>query len=269
MGSLTVYSAANGKLPPGGHCSWTSYKYLECSAANITLNHVYLKGGLYSLGCGHLTISDSIVDWQPSTVWFLVDDACLNPGSASVITVTHSTMETGPTVPVYTGGSDVGAIHEHSGDIPMVVSNSLLQGFPQGLNPTQGSLIKDNEIYVQQATCSDSSGSSGCHLDGLFSEGGNDITYEGNYIVVAPGTATAAIFYQSDPGSTGNKVIGNFLKGGAYTFYNETSMGVVVEDNTFAGSEYGDATDSGGGNQGTVSVWSGNVHVNGSRVRAP
>jgi hypothetical protein len=265
VSDLTVYSAANGKVPPGDDCSWTSYKYMECAAANITLDHVYVQGGLYSQGCGHLTITNSIFDWQPSTTWFLVDDACLNPNSGSLMTVTHSTLETGPSVPVYTGGSDIGALHQHSGDIPMMVSNSLLQGFPQGLNPTQGSVIENNEIYVQNASCS----GGGCHTDGLFSEGGNDMTYQGNYIVVPPGTATAAIFFQSDPTSSGNRVIGNFLKGGAYTFYNETSMGVVVEDNTFGGGQYGDATDTGGGNSGTVSVWSGNVHLSGSKVSAP
>lgn len=265
---LTVYSAANGKVPAGDNCSWTSYKYLDCSAANITLDHVDIEGGIYSRGCGHLTITNSIVDWQPSTSWFLVDDACLSPNSGSTLSVAHSTLETGPSVPTYTGGSDVGGLHEHSGSIPMVVTNSLIRGFPQGLNPTQGSVIKNNEIYVQPASCNDSSGSSPCHMDGLFSEGGNDMIYEGNYIVVAPGAATAAIFFQSDP-SSGNRVIANFLKGGAYTFYNETSIGVVVENNTFGGAQYGDATDSGGGNSGTVSIWSGNVHVDGSPVQSP
>jgi hypothetical protein len=270
ISDLTVYSSANGKVPSKAGCSWTQYKYLDCSNNSLVLSHVYIMGGLYWRGCGNLTINDSIIDWQPSQSWFLIQNACQSPDSGSTITVTHSTLETGSAAPSYTGGSDIGGISEYTGDVPMLVSNSLIQGFPQGLDPTQGSIIKDNEIYARAAICTSGStgAASSCHADGLFSQGGNDITYEGNYISVPPG-ATSVIFFQSDPDSSGNRVIGNFLKGGSYTFYNESSVGVVVEGNTFGGATFGDATDCGGGACGTVSIWTGNVHINGSTVRAP
>jgi hypothetical protein len=262
--ALTVYSAADGKVPPNGDCNWTQFQYLDCAAANLTLDHVHIMGGLYWTGCGNLTISNSVIDWQPSQSWFLIQNACQTPDATSTITVTGSTLESGPSVPVYTGGSDIGAVNEYTGNVSMIVSNSLIQGFPQGLDPTQGSLIKDNEIYVQDASC----GGSPCHLDGLFSQGGSGIAYVGNYIVV-PSGATAAIFFQSDPGSTGNTVTGNFLKGGSYTFFNETSFGVQVLLNTFGGGTFGDATDCGGGSCGSVRLWKGNIYVNGAPVHSP
>jgi hypothetical protein len=264
--ALVGYSAAGRKVPPKSDCSWSQYQYLDCTATNLTLDHVHIMGGLYWSGCGNLTISNSVIDWQPSRSWFLIQNACQTPDATSTITVTGSTLESGPSVPVYTGGSDIGAVNEYTGNVPMIVSNSLIQGFPQGLDPTQQSVIKNNEIYVQNASC----GGSPCHLDGLFSQGGNGITYEGNYIVApSSASATSAIFFQSSPGSSGNKVIGNFLKGGAYTLFNESSFGVQVESNTFGGGAFGDATNCGGGSCGSFSVWKGNVHVNGSPVRSP
>jgi hypothetical protein len=262
--ALAVYSAAGRKVPPKSDCSWSQYQYLDCRATNLTLDHVHILGGLYWSGCGNLTISNSVIDWQPSQSWFLIQNACQTPDATSTITVIRSTLESGPSVPVYTGGSDIGAVNEYTGNVPMIVSNSLIQGFPQGLDPTQQSVIKDNEIYVQNASC----GGSPCHLDGLFSQGGNGITYEGNYIV-APSSATSAIFFQSSPGSSGNSVIGNFIKGGSYTFFNESSSGIQVENNTFGGGTFGDATDCGGGSCGSISVWKGNIHINGSPVRSP
>jgi hypothetical protein len=99
VSDLAMYSAANGKVPHGTGCRWTRYKYLDCPGTNLTLDHVHIAGGVYWRGCGKLTVSSSIVDWQPSKSWFLIDDACRTPQATSTITVTHSTLETGHAVP--------------------------------------------------------------------------------------------------------------------------------------------------------------------------
>ena len=78
-----------------------------------------------------------------------------------------------------------------------------------------------------------------------------------------PAYATAAVFYQSSPGSTGNRLIGNYLSGGAYTLRNESSNGLDVIDNTFAGGVYGDYYLKPGASWGE---WSGNVQLDGSPV---
>ena len=80
--------------------------------------------------------------------------------------------------PTYTGGDDIGGIWATSGAAPFDISNSPVAGFPQGFDPGPNSVIKDTEIYTQDATCNGSDD----HEDGLFSQGGNYITYEDNYI---------------------------------------------------------------------------------------
>ncbi len=258
--ALTVYSAANGQVPPGTDCSWNqTYKYMRCNDASLTLDHVYIQGGLYWTGCDSLTLTNSIFDWYPSQTWFDVDNACASPNAGSTITASYATFETSPSVIHYTGGSDIGGIYEYTGDVPMHVSHSLIQGFSQGLDPGGGSIIESSEIYVQDNTCS---GNLICHGDGLFSQGGNNITYENNYIVAAS-DATSAIFYQSSPNSSGNKVLGNYLQGGSYALYNENSNGVDVENNTFGGSTYGNCSLQSGATWGT---WSGNVTTSGTAV---
>ena len=58
-------------------------------------------------------------------------------------------------------------------------------------------------------------------------------------------------------------MIGNFLQGGSYTLYNETSTGLDVENNTFGGGRYGNCSLSSGASWG---VWSGNIHPDGTPV---
>jgi len=268
VAALTVYSAANGNVPSSA-CSWvvggdSNAKYLKCHDSNLTLDHAYIQGSLYWEGCGTLTITNSVVDWKPG-FWFSVYAACSSPGPNASVTAVDSTFETADDI-AYTGLSDIGAI-DIRGDMPMFVRNSLLKDFPQGLNPDAGSVIMNNEIYARSSVCwlnSAANTTSSCHNDGLFSSGGNNIVYQGNYISVPDGS-TAAIFYQSDPNSTGNKVIGNFLKGGSFTLYNEDSNGLDVENNTFGGYTYNDAALC----SGSWGNWTGNVHPDGSVVAAP
>lgn len=260
LSTLATYSAANGQVPPGTSCAWNqTYKYLRCSDTDLTLDHVYIEGGLYWTGCGSLTLTNSIFDWYPSQTWSDVYQACTAPNTGATITASYSTFETSPSVIHYTGGSDIGGISEYTGDTPMNISHSLVQGFSQGFDPGGGSVISSSEIYVQDNTCS---GGVICHGDGLFSQGGDNITYEYNYIV-SPSDATSAIFYQSSPNSNGNSVIGNYLKGGSYALYNENSNSLTVENNTFGGATYGDCDLYAGASWGT---WSGNVTSSGAAV---
>ena len=259
--ALTTYSAANGRAPSG--CSWNqTYKYLDCTSTELNLDHVYVQGGIYWRGCGDLNITQSVIDWYPSKTWHNIQAACQQPSAGAAYTIRNTTLQTSPSLTTYTGGSDIGGLNEYTGSVPMLVYNSLIQGFPQGLDPGRNSIIKDTEIYTQNAQCSGEI----CHSDGLFSQGGDNITYQGNYISVQfgiPAYATAAVFYQSSPGSTGNRLIGNYLSGGAYTLRNETSNGLDVIDNTFAGGVYGDYYLAPGASWGE---WSGNVQLDGSPV---
>jgi hypothetical protein len=231
---------------------------LLCGGTNLSLNGVHVEGGLYWSGCGSLNITNSVIDWHPSRSWFVVQDACTSPRAGAAITVSGTTFEAGPGGMVYTGRSDTGGITESAGTVPMYVSNSLFQGLPQGLDPVAGSVVKYSEIYTPESICANGA----FHCDGLFSQGGDNITYEGNYIDAAP-SSTAAIFYQSSPNSTGNKVIGNFLQGGSYSLYNENSNGLETQNNTFGSHTYGYCSLSGSASWGS---WRGNVTMGGAEV---
>jgi hypothetical protein len=259
--ALTVYSQANGVIP-AGCTSWNAtYKYLRCDQANLSLDHAWVKGGIYWTGCGNLNVTQSIIEWAPSSTWHDVYAQCANGTAGATLSVTDSTLRSGTT---YNGGSDIGAVTTNS-TRPMLVNRSNFSGFPQGLDPAGGSLIQHSEIYATDgAQC----GSSTCHGDGLFSQGGNNITYDSNRVVVATsGTVTAAVFWQVIPCTlqTGEIVKNNYLQGGAYTFRNECSA-VSVTDNVFAGAVYGDAYSAA---PGTITAWTGNKHPDGSTVPSP
>jgi hypothetical protein len=256
-----VYSAANG-LVPAGCTSWNAtYKYLRCDQANLALDHAWIKGGIYWTGCGSLNVTQSIVEWAPSTTWYNIYAQCSSGSAGATLNVTDSTLRSGGT---YNGGSDIAGLWTNSSR-PMNVNRSNLSGFPQGLDPTGGSLIQHSEI---SATDGVSCGSSTCHGDGLFSQGGNNITYDSNRIVVATtGTVTAAVFWQDIPCNltTGETVKNNYLQGGAYTFRNECAS-VAVTNNVFGGGVYGDAYSAA---PGVITAWSGNTHPDGRAVSRP
>jgi Right handed beta helix region len=267
VSALTVYSAANGRKPAGSACSWDSGGILTCPDNNLTLDHAYIQGSLEWDGCGSLSISNSVVDWQPADGnWFSVYSACQSPSAGALITVTSSTFETAGDV-AYTGMSDTGAISEYANSIPENISNSLLKDFPQGLDPAADSTIKDNEIYVANGLkcwLDHAQGTTAiCHSDGIFNEGSSNNTYEGNYIDAGTGSSTAALFYQSGSPITGNQVIGNYIAGGAFTLYNQNATGLDVENNTFGGFLYGSCSIQSGASWGK---WAGNTELDGTAV---
>lgn len=247
LSTLPIYSAANDHIPPGTtRCSWNKqYNYLRCDDDNLTFQNVYIQGGVYWTGCGSLTIANSIIDWQPSHAWFVVHSACKKPESTAVIKISNATIRTGlssgvvpnQAYPLYTGGSDIGAVNQYTGTIPIEMSNSLVAGFPQGIDiGSNADIIQNNEMYVFDAKAKDGSLA---HTDNIFINGGSNPLIQGNYMVNFGKSATAVIFIQAKPNVSGSKIIGNYLQGGAYTIYNENGTAVTVKNNTFGGFIYG------------------------------
>jgi len=267
VSALTVYSEANGKVPAGSACSWASQGILSCPDDNLTLDHSYIQGSLNWRGCRTLSISNSVIEWQPADRnWFSVDASCESPLTGALITVTRSTFKTAGAAP-YTGMSDVGAINEYANLIPEHISNSLFRDFPQGLDPAVYSVIKDNEIYVSDGLKCWQDAAKGiigtCHADGLYNQGSPNTIYKGNYIDAGANSTTSALFYQGDSPIIGNRVIGNYIAGGAYTLYNQNATGLDVENNTFGGYRYGNCSLRSGASWGK---WTGNVKPDGSAV---
>jgi hypothetical protein len=164
-------------------------------------------------------------------------------------------------------GEDVAPIWSVYGNQSLVAIRDDLSGMAQGIDPTDGSVIRDNWIHdlVQTGPASDP-----VHLDGIFSQGGGDITIEGNYVdVPVRSDATAAIYIQHRGGTdTGISIVGNYLNGGAYNLRNQTGIGVDVRNNTFAGSVWGTVGDL-TGYPGTYGNWSGNITLDQKALTAP
>jgi hypothetical protein len=270
--ALTLYSAANGQVPANCY-KWESYG-LRCGGdanGNLTLDHVHIQGGIYMSGCGNVTITNSIIEQQPMTGVFsaAIADHCETWNGSATITVSNSTLVTGlPTgtapnavYPVSTsvtgsgGASDNGPIFTN-GSFPLMLNNDVFGGFPQGVvGMGDGSVIENNEIYVQDE--------GNAHVDGVYDEGADGVLIQGNYIASTNLYATSSIFFQN--ASSGNQVIGNYLSGGGYTMANQSSTGLVFNNNTFGGGwAYGNcyylpATAS-------FSSFSGNVDADGTPV---
>lgn len=261
--ALTVYRPG-GKAPAG--CSWQSYG-LRCDQTNLALDHVWIKGSFYWTGTGRLAVSRSIVQGGTGDSWYAILGHPPTSGAIdSTIEVTDSTVGwlPGQTVPA---GEDVAPIWSIYGNQALTAIRDDLSGMPQGIDPTAGSIVRDNWIHDLSQT---GTASNPAHLDGIFSQGGSNITIEGNYVdVPVRSDATAAIYIQ-DRGSTdtGISIIGNYLNGGAYILRNQTGIDVDVENNTFAHSVWGTVGDL-TGYPGTYGTWTGNITLDGRTLTAP
>lgn len=261
--ALKVYQPG-GAAPSG--CSWLSYG-LRCDQTNLSLDHVWIKGSFYWTGTGNLTISESIVQGGTSDSWYAILGHPSDTGNInSTIKVTDSTVGwlPGQTMPA---GEDVAPIWSAYGNQAQIAIRDDLSGMPQGIDPTGGSIIQDNWIHdlVQTGTSSNPT-----HLDGIFSQGGGDIQITGNYVDAPVRSDTTAAIFIQDQGATdtGITITDNYLNGGAFNLRNQTGIGVVVENNTFANSVWGPVGDL-SGYQGTYGTWSGNVALDGSSLTSP
>lgn len=262
--ALTVYTYG-GNAPSG--CSWQSYG-LRCDQDNLTLDHVKIVGGLYWTGTGNANITNSVIEGSSAggdQAWYAFYAAAVSSSAGAKITVTDSTLGwDGSTEPA---GQDVGPIWSRADQV-FDVERCDLSGMPQGIDPsTTGSIVKNNWIHDlnQNGTASTPS-----HIDGIYSQGGSNITIVGNYVdVPVRSDVTAAVFIQDREGTDGGIVIdNNYLNGGAYVLRDQTGVGVVVDGDTFGNSLYGYVGDL-TGYQGSYSEWLNDTTVTGVTVPKP
>jgi hypothetical protein len=140
---------------------------------------------------------------------------------------------------------------------------------PQGIDPDyDNSVIDSCWIHNLIHTGSQANGTD-THVDGIFSQGGNNLTISHNYIDVADqgNWATASIFFQDLGGTTtGYKVTDNYMIGGSITYYHETALSVDVVDNVIGPGVYGNVSVTA---PGTTGLWSGNTQPNGTAIPRP
>lgn len=260
---LKVYEPG-GAAPSG--CGWQSFG-LRCDQTSLTLDHVWIKGSFFWTGTGDLTISQSIVQGGTGDSWYAILGHPNTSGPLnSTIKVTDSTVGwlPGKTMP---SGEDVAPIWSAYGNQAQIAIRDDLSGMPQGIDPTDNSIIQDNWIHdlVQTGTASTPT-----HLDGIFSQGGGNIKIDGNYVDAPVRSDTTAAIFIQDRGSsdTGISITNNYLNGGAFNLRNQTGINVDVENNTFANSVWGPVGDV-TGYTGSYGTWSGNVDLTGAAVPKP
>ncbi|HSX00241.1 MAG TPA: hypothetical protein VLH38_04360 [Patescibacteria group bacterium] len=255
--TLTIIDATHPVADPLNQCSWNNSDGVVCAKTDLTLDHVYIKGGLYWKGSGTLKITNSIIEGGQAFYTIYAE------ANAPIINISDSTLRW-PTSKAYPTGSDAAPI-VMNGRAKELLSRNNIYGQPHGVEVVaDNSIIDSNWIHDLAYTSTDP------HLDGIFIMGGKNITVTHNYVdVTVNGThATAAIFFQDQFGTGIDAPIikNNFLVGGAFSYFNENGTHTDTEDNIINPGIYGDVTVV---KTGSTSTWINNKHSDGSIVAKP
>lgn len=241
-----IDSAANA---PAG-TSWNSqYGYLEVTAANLTLDGVYVKGGIDFYGAGTLTIRGSVVEF--GNYWLTL----VGRTGGSTIDVQNSTLRGNPAAATGNGAIQIQA------DLTVIAVGNDISGTADGIQIAgPGNRIERNWVHdlAMVGTYPNNT-----HNDGLQMYGG-DAVIRGNYFDTgarSPYSNSCLFFQGSAIGAV--TVDNNYLSGGGYSLYAENGRHTVT-GNTF-GPDHLWGThliDSGA----TVAAWSGNADAGGTPV---
>ena len=145
-----------------------------------------------------------------------------------------------------------------------------MSGTPQGIDPPGSnisgtpSLVLSN--WIHSIVQNNPSGPN--HIDGMFSQGGEYLTVQGNYID-APSRAdvTACLFFQDRTATGTRSSSATTCRAAATPSTTRPAAAIVVTGNTFAGNGfYADALNV---SPGSIGTWTGNMHPNGSVVPSP
>lgn len=259
-GSLKVIDGP-GSAPPG--TQWNSGA-LRFGGGDVTLDGVYVKGGVEYSGRGTLTIRNSVIEgnrhsWSPLMA---------NSGHVDVrdSTITYKDAQ----IPGDKWGN--GVVH---GDARMTLIRNDLSGAPDGIQNGSGqSVIEQNHIHDLRVF---GTYPNNTHNDGIQSYGGPNLKIRYNRIDISIGGKAydgthqnAAVFIMPSSGHAADnlEIVGNYLSGGGYIL----RMGIPMSNAVVTGNKFGPTT----GGWGEVLVdgpgitqWSGNVDAEGKPVRQP
>ncbi|MGQ0839385.1 right-handed parallel beta-helix repeat-containing protein [Actinokineospora sp.] len=250
-----------GSAPPG--TQWNTGA-LRFGGGDVTLDGVYVKGGIEYNGRGTLTIRNSVIEgnhfsWAPLLG---------NSGHIDVrdTTITYKDSQW----PGRQWGN--GAIH---GDSTVTIIRCDISGTPDGIQNGPGnSIIEQNHIHdmLRSGTYPNNT-----HNDGIQNYGGANLSIKYNRIdISADGKAydgthqNGAVFIMPSSGSPSKnlQVVGNYLAGGGYILRLGAPMsGAVVTDNRFGTTAggWGEVLLDGGG----ILRWANNLDVNGRAISQP
>ncbi|RLK60579.1 hypothetical protein CLV68_1088 [Actinokineospora cianjurensis] len=250
-----------GSAPPG--TTWNSGA-LRFSG-NVTLENVYVKGGIEYNGKGTLTIKNSVIEGNHNSWAPLLG----NSGHINVSDTTITYKDDQWPGPQWGNG----AIH---GDATVTVQRCDISGTPDGIQNGPGnSTIEQNYIHdlLRSGTYPNNT-----HNDGIQSYGGPNTVIRFNRIdISADGKAydgthqNAAVFImEGDAGqTTGLQIVGNYLAGGGYIMrVGASARAAIITDNKFGTTAggWGEAfVDKGA----TIAAWSNNVSSSNKQINKP
>lgn len=263
LAALTPYSPPGSGYPGAGNVPSVDWSWeddgMRNDDASVTLDHAYVYGGLYLTGSS-ATVTNSVI--QAGTGLEIAPVAM--HGSGGTVTTNTCTFGwlPGTTTP---NGVDAGLVWDDA-DYTYLLTNCDLSGAPQGAGPVAGANSQIIGCYIHDLV--QNTPPLGSHIDGIFNEGAANTLVQACFIdATADGvSATAALFFQSSGGFGGCNVLGNYLCGGSFTFYNQDATGINVINNTFGGGVFGDTSNTA---PGTIGTWEGNTHPDGSPVPSP
>lgn len=233
--------------------------YLQVDAANLTLDGVYVRGGIDFYGGGTLTIRNSIVEFGYGA-WLTI----LGRTPGQTIDIRDSTLR-------YRAGatpsmSDPAAIQIQAG-LTIVALRNDISGSTDGIQAAgPNTRIEQNWIHDLALV---GVYPNNTHNDGVQVYDGQNMVIANNRIEVGfdGQHQNAALFFQPGGGNSINVTIsGNYLQGGGFTLRLEGPTTARVTGNTFGPLE--------GGAWGTHYVldgaqtteWTANVRTDGSTV---
>lgn len=254
VGDLKVINSA-ATAPPGTR--WVDPGYLQIDSDTVTLDKVYVQGGVDYYGKGVLTVSNSII--EGGSAWFVL----IGRSQGGHMTVTDSTLrwKTGAPYPSNWGN---GAIH---GDTTMTVQRCDISGTPDGIQNGPGNSLFDQNYIHNLAMIGTYPNNT--HNDGIQFYGGPNIIVRYNRIDLGSFDGqhqNGALFFQGTFNSP--EIIGNYLRGGGFFLRLESGVtGASVKNNTFGplDTSWGYVLAS----QGTIGSWLNNKDSYGNLVPQP
>ncbi|HEY0640482.1 MAG TPA: right-handed parallel beta-helix repeat-containing protein, partial [Pseudonocardiaceae bacterium] len=256
---LTVVDGP-GSAPPGTR--WDG-GVLYVDGGDVTLDGLFVKGGVEYDGDGTLTIRDSVIEGNKNMHSPVIGDS----GHVDIRDSTIRWKGEG------LGGSwGNGAVH---GDARFTVIRCDISGTPDGIQTgSHGSLFEQNWIHdlAMFGTYPNET-----HNDGIQSYGGRDVVIRYNRIDLVDkggkaynGHQNAALFFMPDPDwpLVNPQIVGNYLAGGGFTL----RLGAPTTNAVVTGNRFGPTTGGWGellveGAQ--ISRWADNVDVNGKQLAKP
>jgi hypothetical protein len=252
-GSLTVIDGASS-APPG--TTWEGGT-LVIRSGSVTLDRVWVKGGIDFHGTGTLTVSNSVVQANGAS-WSVV----LGRDFGGELRIRDSTIVWPSDVPP---PGDIWGNAAIQGDARMILERNDISGTPDGVQQSSGKSTFDQNYIHDLRT------GAGRHNDGIQLYGGPGVVVRGNYIVLDlhSGSVNAAVFLSDDGSGFDKPVIdNNYLVGGGYVLRLEDGCkGAVVTGNDFGPlTGYGNVNVTAGA---SVARWQDNVNSEGVVLARP